>query len=51
MLCFFMDLDLFKEINDTLGHVVGDELLVEAAKRIASNVGKKDMVARIGDWG
>lgn len=45
---FFMDLDLFKEINDTLGHVVGDELLVEAAKRIASIVGKKDMVARIG---
>ncbi|MFV1921826.1 MAG: EAL domain-containing protein [Methylotenera sp.] len=45
---FFMDLDLFKEINDTLGHVVGDELLVEAAKRIASVVKDVDMVARMG---
>ncbi len=45
---FFMDLDLFKEINDTLGHVVGDELLVEAAKRIGSTVRDIDMVARIG---
>lgn len=45
---FFMDLDLFKEINDTLGHAVGDELLVEAAKRIASTVGNRDIVARIG---
>ncbi len=49
--CFgllLMDLDLFKEINDTLGHVVGDELLIEAAKRIVSAVRNVDIVARIG---
>ena len=44
----FMDLDFFKAINDTLGHVVGDELLVDAAKRIAAAVSSDDIVARIG---
>lgn len=44
----FMDLDFFKAINDTLGHVVGDELLVDAAKRIASSVRSDDIVSRIG---
>lgn len=44
----FIDLDLFKEINDTLGHHVGDLLLIEAGKRISSCVRKSDMVARLG---
>ena len=45
---FFLDLDCFKSINDTLGHGIGDELLVEAAKRILSCVRSSDVVARIG---
>jgi len=44
----FIDLDLFKEVNDTLGHDVGDTLLVEAAQRIKSSVRDTDMVARLG---
>lgn len=44
----FIDLDLFKEINDTLGHHVGDLLLIDAAKRISSCVRTADIVARLG---
>jgi diguanylate cyclase (GGDEF)-like protein/PAS domain S-box-containing protein len=44
----FIDLDRFKEVNDTRGHVVGDQLLVEAAQRIASCVRNSDTVARLG---
>ncbi|NDP47970.1 MAG: EAL domain-containing protein [Sulfuriferula multivorans] len=44
----FIDLDLFKEINDTLGHHIGDLLLVEAAQRITACVREVDMVARLG---
>ena len=44
----FIDLDNFKEINDTLGHPVGDLLLVEAARRIAGCVRDTDTVARLG---
>ncbi len=44
----FIDLDRFKEINDTLGHQTGDILLVEAAGRIVSCVRESDTVARLG---
>lgn len=43
-----MDLDHFKNINDTLGHEVGDLLLQEASKRMASSTRKSDTVARMG---
>ena len=44
----FLDLDGFKKINDTLGHDIGDALLIEAAKRIQSCVRESDTVARMG---
>ena len=44
----FIDLDHFKEVNDTLGHHQGDVLLVDAARRIAACVGAADTVARLG---
>ncbi len=44
----FLDLDRFKDINDTLGHSVGDALLIEAAKRMKSVVREEDTVSRLG---
>ena len=45
---FFMDLDRFKNINDTLGHQFGDRVLQEAAKRLARGVREGDIIARLG---
>ena len=43
-----IDLDGFKEINDTFGHAIGDAFLVEVGARIRGCIGKKDFVARLG---
>jgi diguanylate cyclase (GGDEF)-like protein/PAS domain S-box-containing protein len=48
MALVFIDLDRFKEVNDTLGHSSGDRLLVEASRRISACVRDTDTVARLG---
>lgn len=45
---FFIDLDAFKDINDSLGHDAGDQLLVEIAQRISATARTSDFVARLG---
>ena len=44
----FLDLDHFKHVNDSLGHRVGDDLLVEIGKRLRAIVRERDTVARLG---
>ena len=48
LVVMFIDLDGFKDINDSLGHEIGDEVLKEIAKRIKNSVRGSDVVARFG---
>lgn len=45
---FFVDLDKFKDVNDTYGHTVGDEMLKTVAKRLEQSIRKEDFIARLG---
>ncbi len=44
----FLDLDRFKVVNDSVGHLVGDKLLIEIARRLQKSIAPTDTVARLG---
>jgi two-component system CheB/CheR fusion protein len=44
----FLDLDRFKDTNDTLGHLVGDQMLLEIGRRLKQNLRESDVLARFG---
>ena len=46
--CLYIDLDNFKYINDTLGHLAGDKLLIEIAGIFTQRIRKSDLLARLG---
>lgn len=48
LVMLFVDLDEFKQINDTYGHVVGDQMLVEVGNQLLKSVRQTDMVCRYG---
>jgi diguanylate cyclase (GGDEF)-like protein/PAS domain S-box-containing protein len=48
MAVLFIDLDRFKEINDTLGHAMGDQVLNEVARRFQKSIRTEDLLARLG---
>ncbi|MGY3120498.1 diguanylate cyclase (GGDEF)-like protein/PAS domain S-box-containing protein [Bradyrhizobium sp. S3.14.4] len=44
----FLDVDHFKDVNDTFGHAAGDELLIQLAQRLREQIGPEDMLGRLG---